>query len=182
VAEEIAVCPGLQEILIAFPCAFSQREGNGTVRVLLSDLRYHITEKSVGIFRIFSTLQHKCAIAKGIALFTASEDLFLGQTISLDFWVVLADSTVEAVVPAEIAELNQATEVYFFPIVLLSHLVCCLKQSVIQFIGGQNLLKPGIRGSMEFFLKRNRIHVQSFLWGIGEKIEKINKIGLLFSE
>lgn len=108
VAEEIPVCPGLKEALVAGPAPLPQGESQGTVGPPGLDLLDERAENLIGEVAVLPPLKDKGAKAQGIALLAAVQNVLGGQAVAVTVRVAFANAAVEAVVFAQIADFNEA--------------------------------------------------------------------------
>ena len=75
VAEQIAVCARVKETLVAFMVAFAKRKRDGAVRELCFDRTQQLAEQLIRVKAVFPALKNEGAKTKGIAFFTAFQNL-----------------------------------------------------------------------------------------------------------
>lgn len=72
--QKIAIGAGLKQTLVAFSAAFSQREGDGAVRMARLYFLDQIAQQQVRIKGVFSSLQHEAAESQRVPGFCAGQD------------------------------------------------------------------------------------------------------------
>ena len=110
VAEQIAVGSGIEHGLVICPGVFTQRQGNGAVRVAGLDLPDQLADL-INRYNAFPALQHKGAKAKVPAFLTALQDLFPGKLVAVTVCVGLSDAAVDAVIPAVVSDFNESADI-----------------------------------------------------------------------
>ena len=110
VPEEVAVCAGGKEPLVAGPAALADGERDGAVRERGADGGDDIRHSVVREVRVLPALEHEGAEAQFVPGLAAGEDLRLVQAVALRAGVAAPDAAVAAVVLAEVGELDQAAD------------------------------------------------------------------------
>ena len=110
VPEEVAVCAGGKEPLVAGPAALADGERDGAVRERGADGGDDVRHSVVREVRVLPALEHEGAEAQFVPRLAAGEDLRLVQAVALRAGVAAPDAAVAAVVLAEVGELDQAAD------------------------------------------------------------------------
>ena len=111
VAEQVAVGARVVELLVAFPRAFTQRQGHGAVGVICLDGAEEGSKPFVGEVAVLASLEDEGAEAQLIALGAGRENILLGEAVAVAVGVSRADAAVVAVILADIADLDEAADV-----------------------------------------------------------------------
>ena len=111
VTEQIAVgaCP--EETFIHIARLFAKRQGDSAIRIILTDGGDCFFYPVVRQGRVFPALQYKSTESQVITLLTAIQDTFHGQPVTFDIRVSFSDTAIITVIPAAVADLNQATDI-----------------------------------------------------------------------
>ena len=110
VAEQVTVSPRFKEPLVAFPRPLPQREGHGAVGVCRLDGGEQGSEPLVGEVAVLAALQDEGAEAQLVALGAGRKNILLGEAVAVAVGVPRTDAAVEAVVLADVADLNQPAD------------------------------------------------------------------------
>ena len=109
--QEIPVCARLKKAPVALFALLSDRQGNGAVGMSLLDLRNDLAYKIIRKMRILPSLQHESPEIQRIAAVRTVEDLLFREAVSLNLPVIPAEAAVQAVVFADIRELDEPAQV-----------------------------------------------------------------------
>ena len=110
-AEKVAVSPCLKESLVALSGALTQGKGHGAIGVSRFDGGEQGSEPLVGEMTVLAALEDEGAESQLVALFAGREDVLLGEAVAVAMGISRADTAVETVVLADIADLNEAADV-----------------------------------------------------------------------
>ena len=108
--QQIPVRPGLAKLRIALPAALPHGQRHSTVRMVLLDLPHDSAKHFIRKMRIFPALHHYRAQAEPVSFVRAGEDLLLREAVPLTIPVASADSAVDAVVFADVTDLQKAPD------------------------------------------------------------------------
>ena len=124
-AQEIPVCPRVEELLVDLARQFARRDRDRAIGKARAQCADDIYERNL---RVFPALQNERAIAQFVALFATSKDLFGTQAIAAQMRIGCSNPTVIAIVLAIVGILDEAPQKYLAAIVLVAHRTCTLEQ------------------------------------------------------
>ena len=111
VPQQVAVGTGVKICLIALSGLLSDRQGNGTVRMLFLDAADQPADLLVREERILPALQDNGPEAQPVPPVRAVQDLFFCQPVPVRAAVGPADPAVIAVIAAPVGEFNQSAQI-----------------------------------------------------------------------
>ena len=109
VAEQVAVCTGIEHLLVLLPAVLAQGEGHGAVWVARLDGGHQGADPGDGEDAL-APLEDEGAEAQLVALGAAGENVLVAEQVALAGLVGLADAAVVAVVAAVAGHLDEAAE------------------------------------------------------------------------
>ena len=110
-AQQVAVRARLVHAAVIVRGILAQRQGDGAVGVCRADARNDPAD-APHRHRALAALQHERAEPQLVSLRAAGQDGLLVQRVAVAAGVRSADAAVEAVVPADVAHLDQAADVH----------------------------------------------------------------------
>ena len=114
--QQVAVSPRIEHGLIGLRRIFPDRKRDRAVRKLRFD-RQHQRADGINIaFACLPALQNKGAEAERIPLPAAGQDLLCCEPVARAVTVGAPDAAVQAVVPANVADLDQAADIDGIPV------------------------------------------------------------------
>ena len=121
VTENIAVCPCVKKGLIGMMGLLSDREGHGTVRPQVFDLRNQMYHAVICEPAVLTPLEYESAEPQGIAFPAAGEYLLFSETVAVHIAVAFLNAAVIAVVFTVVCKFDQTADIDAVSVMVMPH-------------------------------------------------------------
>ena len=151
VPQQISVCACRMQSLIALPAPLTHGKRHSAVGMAPFELFYDTGQDFVGVVGIFPSLQYEGPKAQVISFISTGKDFFRGQPVSLAVLIAFPDPAVNAIVLADIADLDEPAGEDGIPIDFLSDRYRCIFKKLSHF-------RRSVFYQESIFADRKRMH------------------------
>ena len=122
-SQQVATRPSFVKSGIAFAAALAQGEGDRAVGKTLVHSADPFLQHSVRKKRVLAALQHKSAKAQRVAMFAAGQEILQRQAVARGRAIAATNAAIEAVVFADVRDLDEPAQIDRIAIHLAAHSV-----------------------------------------------------------